>query len=94
MYRHTTMILIPMGNFEFWSGQVASTPTPAYSFGVTSEVNLAVKAVDRKPVLKASKSFNFMERETRIELATNSLEGCDSTIELLPLDKNSLPYCR
>jgi hypothetical protein len=27
---------------------------------------------------------NKMERETRIELATNSLEGCDSTIELLP----------
>ena len=27
---------------------------------------------------------NDMERETRIELATNSLEGCDSTIELLP----------
>ena len=26
-----------------------------------------------------------MERETRIELATNSLEGCDSTTELLPL---------
>ena len=26
----------------------------------------------------------YMERETRIELATNSLEGCDSTIELLP----------
>jgi hypothetical protein len=25
-----------------------------------------------------------MERETRIELATNSLEGCDSTTELLP----------
>ena len=25
-----------------------------------------------------------LERETRIELATNSLEGCDSTIELLP----------
>ena len=29
-----------------------------------------------------------MERETRIELATNSLEGCDSTIELLPLKEN------
>ena len=29
-----------------------------------------------------------MERETRIELATNSLEGCDSTTELLP-PKNS-----
>ena len=26
-----------------------------------------------------------MERETRFELATNSVEGCDSTIELLPL---------
>ena len=26
-----------------------------------------------------------MERETGIEPATNSLEGCDSTIELLPL---------
>src|SRR5438445_10217828 len=26
-----------------------------------------------------------LERETKIELATNSLEGCDSTIELLPL---------
>ncbi len=25
-----------------------------------------------------------MERETRFELATNSLEGCDSTPELLP----------
>jgi hypothetical protein len=26
-----------------------------------------------------------MERETRIELATNRMEACDSTIELLPL---------
>jgi hypothetical protein len=26
----------------------------------------------------------LMERETGIEPATNSLEGCDSTIELLP----------
>ena len=26
-----------------------------------------------------------LERETGIEPATNSLEGCDSTIELLPL---------
>gem|GEM_PF-5200884 len=43
-----------------------------------------------------------MERETRIELATNSLEGCDSTIELLPLSilqsisrykKNRTPNC-
>src|SRR5579872_762605 len=27
---------------------------------------------------------NHLERETGIEPATNSLEGCDSTIELLP----------
>ena len=32
-----------------------------------------------------------MERETRIELATNSLEGCDSTIELLPLLISIIP---
>jgi hypothetical protein len=29
--------------------------------------------------------IDFLERETGIEPATNSLEGCDSTIELLPL---------
>ena len=33
----------------------------------------------------ASIATHNLERETRIELATNSLEGCDSTIELLPL---------
>jgi hypothetical protein len=31
-----------------------------------------------------------MERETGIEPATNSLEGCDSTIELLPLAAHSI----
>ena len=30
-----------------------------------------------------------MERETRFELATNSLEGCDSTPELLPRQENA-----
>ena len=29
---------------------------------------------------------DLLERETGIEPATNSLEGCDSTIELLPLE--------
>ena len=29
--------------------------------------------------------MGVMERETGIEPATNSLEGCDSTTELLPL---------
>jgi hypothetical protein len=35
-------------------------------------------------------SAERLERETRIELATNSLEGCDSTIELLPLEWTAL----
>ncbi len=35
--------------------------------------------------MKCFQLVENMERETRIELATNSLEGCDSTIELLPL---------
>ena len=32
-----------------------------------------------------------MERETGIEPATNSLEGCDSTTELLPQSKSAMP---
>ena len=35
-----------------------------------------------------------MERETGIEPATNSLEGCDSTIELLPRSKSILAFAR
>src|SRR5215470_9731680 len=33
----------------------------------------------------ATRAARVLERETGIEPATNSLEGCDSTIELLPL---------
>ena len=33
----------------------------------------------------------YLERETGIEPATNSLEGCDSTTELLPL-KPAISY--
>jgi hypothetical protein len=39
----------------------------------------------RRPRLRALDGRAGMERETGIEPATNSLEGCDSTIELLPL---------
>src|SRR5262249_27436849 len=35
-----------------------------------------------------------MERETGIEPATNSLEGCDSTTELLPPTRHSLSFRR
>ncbi len=45
----------------------------------------------RDPVIKSHMLYQLsytgvarMERETGIEPATNSLEGCDSTIELLP----------
>ena len=34
-----------------------------------------------------------MERETGIEPATNSLEGCDSTIELLPQSSRAASPC-
>src|SRR5208283_4397570 len=40
-------------------------------------------------VRRASK---FLERETGIEPATNSLEGCDSTTELLPPLKPAVSY--
>ena len=33
------------------------------------------------------KPYKIMERETGIGPATNSLEGCDSTTELLPPEK-------
>jgi hypothetical protein len=36
----------------------------------------------------------FLERETGIEPATNSLEGCDSTTELLPLSKQPSAFSR
>ena len=39
---------------------------------------------EAKPACRTPFGEN-MERETGIEPATNSLEGCDSTIELLPL---------
>ncbi len=49
----------------------------------------------RKTPPAASRLFTFhysllLERETGIEPATNSLEGCDSTTELLP-PKSALP---
>src|SRR3954452_2386204 len=57
------------------------------------------KQAQRNERSKGSKGVNCgvfyvvekMERETRIELATNSLEGCDSTIELLPLLLSIIP---
>jgi hypothetical protein len=44
------------------------------------------KSAIRNPQLK-------LERETGIEPATNSLEGCDSTTELLPLSPLRIEDC-
>lgn len=43
------------------------------------------------PVTENCHEENRLERETGIEPATNSLEGCDSTTELLPLRPADMP---
>ena len=45
-------------------------------------------------VMGSSQSVEALERETGIEPATNSLEGCDSTIELLPLSQRKTDLAR
>ena len=50
--------------------------------GLPSRSSLAVSGVRR------------LERETGIEPATNSLEGCDSTTELLPPSRSLTPRSR
>ena len=46
-------------------------------------VDTLVQPAAPEPVRPAER-WVLLERETGIEPATNSLEGCDSTIELLP----------
>ncbi len=45
-----------------------------------ASVTCSIASVPEAPCRAARR----LERETGIEPATNSLEGCDSTIELLP----------
>jgi hypothetical protein len=47
-------------------------------------VDTLVQPAAPEPV-RPTERWVLLERETGIEPATNSLEGCDSTIELLPL---------
>ncbi len=42
-------------------------------------------------ILRSDSQRRLLERETGIEPATNSLEGCDSTIELLPQEPELRP---
>ena len=59
-------------------GRQVGHPNPTRSPGLPSEAASAASASRR------------MERETGIEPATNSLEGCDSTTELLPPSRLAL----
>ena len=54
---------------------------PAIQKSLTKQVSNVSKGVE--PMV--FQVMEYMERETGIEPATNSLEGCDSTTELLPL---------
>ena len=46
-----------------------------------------------QPHRRPRPAVRMLERETGIEPATNSLEGCDSTTELLPLPRRGPPRC-
>jgi hypothetical protein len=51
----------------------------------TTRIELVTSSLPRTRSYQLSYVGLTLERETGIEPATNSLEGCDSTTELLPL---------
>ena len=58
------------------------------AFGASADMSawhLPGDLSNARPATRSSRSERRLERETGIEPATNSLEGCDSTTELLPL---------
>ena len=70
--------------------------SPAFLPGLTN-ASLACNACvpseafcEAKQALAGKRQVQSLERETGIEPATNSLEGCDSTTELLPPSSCSL----
>ena len=50
----------------------------------TTRIELVTSSLPRTRSYQLSYVGPTLERETGIEPATNSLEGCDSTTELLP----------
>ena len=50
----------------------------------TTRIELVTSSLPRTRSYQLSYMGPTLERETGIEPATNSLEGCDSTTELLP----------
>ena len=72
---------------EKWSWRRELNPRPSdyKSDALPTELRqLTRTAHNGPPRLCAPNLLETMERETGIEPATNSLEGCDSTTELLP----------
>ncbi len=89
----------PWCNLDYRHGS-SFRPVPGLVFKTSGRRGCARRWV-RPPRASASQLFERavgspvrklkgMERETRLELATNSLEGCDSTFELLPLEGAAL----
>src|SRR3954470_20058220 len=62
---------------------VAKTLTSA-AFSSPKAGSLSTLIVACSNAITGFKNYSILERETGIEPATNSLEGCDSTTELLP----------
>ena len=54
----------------------------------TTRIELVTSSLPRTRSYQLSYVGPTLERETGIEPATNSLEGCDSTTELLPPKTN------
>ena len=55
----------------------------------TTRIELVTSSLPRTRSYQLSYVGPTLERETGIEPATNSLEGCDSTTELLPPARGS-----
>ena len=60
------------------------TETPARCARLENRKSKFEPRIERFSIFEFRFSSFELERETGIEPATNSLEGCDSTIELLP----------
>jgi hypothetical protein len=61
---------------------------PRFAAAALTKESFTKRAKSAKTQLP-KKTMKTLERETGIEPATNSLEGCDSTTELLPLHSAS-----
>ncbi len=79
-------------NEELWSWRRELNPRPSDYKSDALPTELRQRYLLRRFCTRAPcRAAKRLERETGIEPATNSLEGCDSTIELLPPWKETRP---